>query len=159
MIYPRKSAKLCSRNCNLNSLRSLNITGDSLCWWCCLKRMYSKFLHRYRYPSRSAKISNIAKYPNVREIIPTSVCLLRRNFYLYARLQKFFWRQRVSISTLQNRNHSRKLCEHIRESTRTLNMTVLEIFHLYAHQNFLSVCKTAKYRKTRRIIAKTLRKS
>jgi hypothetical protein len=99
------------------------------------------------------KYQTLQNIPNVREIVPTSVFLLRRNFYLYARLQNFL-RQRVSISTLQNRNHSRKLCEHIRESTRTLNMTVLEIFHLYAHQNFSSVCKTAKYRKTRRILSK-----
>ncbi len=64
----------------------------------------------------------------------------------------------INIYIAKNRNHSRKLCEHILESTRTLNMTVLEIFHLYAHQNFSSVCKTAKYQKTRRINAKTLRK-
>ena len=99
------------------------------------------------------KYQTLQNIPNVREIVPTIVFLLRRNFYLYARLQNFL-RQRVSISTLQNRNHSRKLCEHIRESTRTLNMTVLEIFHLYAHQNFSSVCMTAKYRKTRRILSK-----
>jgi len=82
------------------------------------------------------------------------MCFYWGGTFICMRGCKIFWRQRVSISTLQNRNHSRKLCEHIRESTRTLNMTVLEIFHLYAHQNFSSVCKTAKYRKTRRILPK-----
>jgi len=82
---------------NLNSLRSLNITGDFSCWWCCLKRMYSKFLHRYRYPSRSAKYQTLQNIPNVREIVPTSVFLLRRNFYLYARLQNFLKAESINI--------------------------------------------------------------
>jgi hypothetical protein len=66
---------------------------------------------------------------------------------LYARLQEFLKAESNQYNVARNRKHSRKLCEQIRESTRTLNMTVLEIFHLYAHQNFSSVCKTAKYRK------------
>ena len=66
---------------------------------------------------------------------------------MYARLQKFLEAESKQYLRCENRKHSRKLCEQIRESTRTLNMTVLEIFHLYTHQNFSSVCKTAKYRK------------
>ncbi len=76
------------------------------------------------------------------------VCVsLRRNFYLYARLHKFLKAESNQYLRCENRKHSRELCEQIRKSTRTLNMTILEIFYLYAHQNFSSVCKTAKYRK------------
>ena len=71
------------------------------------------------------KYQTLQNIPNVREIIPTSVSLLRRNFYLYADC-KNSWRHRViNIYVARNRKHSRKLCEQIRESTRTLNMTVL----------------------------------
>ena len=119
------------------------------------KEMFSSFSVDTGIRVGQRKYQTLQNIPNVREIVPTSVFLLRRNFYLYARLQKFFFEGReYQYLHCKNRNHSRKLCEHIRESTRTLNMTVLEIFHLYAHQNFSSVCKTAKYRKTRRILSK-----
>ena len=71
------------------------------------------------------KYQTLQNIPNVREIIPTSVCLLRRNFYLYARLQEFLKAESNQYNVARNRKHSRKLCEQIRESTRTLNMTVL----------------------------------
>jgi hypothetical protein len=35
------------------------------------------------------KYQTLQNIPNVREIVPTNVFLLRRNFYLYARLQNF----------------------------------------------------------------------
>ena len=43
------------------------------------------------------KYQTLQNVPNVREIVPTNVFLLRRNFYLYARLQNFLKAESINI--------------------------------------------------------------
>ncbi len=48
--------------------------------------------------------------PNVRELSPLNVCLLRRNFYLYARLQKFRKAESNQYLTLRKVANIRENC-------------------------------------------------
>ncbi len=58
----------------------------------------------------SENIKHCKNIPNVRELSPLSVCLLRRNFYLYARLQKFLKAESNQYLTLRKIANIRENC-------------------------------------------------